>query len=403
MKIGISTILAAIGLILVFLGFFSQSGIAPLAIGLIVLLGILDIVGILHIGKVESKGTRYLNGALTVITLLMILNGAGYLAGATSSTNMLAIDQQPQTLDGATQSATLKLNMRNLIGATYAGSGVVYALHPGVVTDRNDFMKKIADGNTADIAPNSMTLSSGVFSLAGYAGKIGDTVTFAGYLDSTPAAAEEKSFVFTATLTGMTAGSTPEWMISKPTYVWYEYPTLLYYNYADTAVTVYTEDEDVAIEKTLSFSMFPTNNGEQWVDADLWVEAPAASIGAIKSITITPDNGQAVTYSGIPAEVTSGENLFRAVPALTTATDTMYHVGKFPNSDADGGLVRTSTNQKGRMSVTVTYDHPASGDILFYFKTTQNSNALTSTGGHYDSPATNLMLNMTTDGTDAWT
>jgi hypothetical protein len=332
----------------------------------------------------------------------MIVNGAGWLAGtaAPSGTNLLSVESgQVNTPAGATASAVLKLNVKGSIAETYAGSGTIYALHPGVVSNRNDLMKMVQEGKTADLAPNSMSLSGGVYSYNGFSGKIGDVVTFGGYADSTPGAAENRSFVATATITGLTAGSTPEWMISNPQYVWYNYATLLYYNYADAAVTVYTEDENAAIEKTLTFSMFPTNNGEGWNDAMLWVESPAANIAAIKSVTITPENGNAVTYSGVPQEVTTSENLFRAVPALTTSTNKVYKIGAFPSD----GLVRTSTSQKGRQTIQVTYDHPASGSVNFYFKTTQNSNALTSAGGHYDSPSTNLNLNATADGSDAWT
>jgi hypothetical protein len=397
MKIGISTILAAIGLALVSFGFYNQPGIAPLAIGLILLIGVLDILGILHIGKLESKGTRVFNALLTFVTIILILNSAGY----TAPTNPLSVPLSEDTTQaqGATGAAILRLNMKDMIGGVYAGSGTVYAPPAGTVTNRNDLMKLIQDGKTAQLTPYTMTLASGVFSFNGYPAKIGDTITFAGYQDATPGAAENVSFVMTVSITGMTAGSTPEWMISTPQYVWYNYPTLLYYNYADTAVTVYTEDEDAAIEKTLTFSMFPSVNGERWTDGYLWVEAPSANIGAIKNIKITASDGQTAEYAGIPAEVTSSENLFRAVPALTTSTDTMYLVGKFPSD----GLARTSTSQKAKQTVEVTYDHPASGNVSFYFKTTQNTNALTSTGGHYDSPSTNLQLNMTTVGTDAWT
>lgn len=402
MKIGISTILAAIGLALVSFGFYNQPGIAPLAIGLLVLIGILDIFGILHLGKLESKGTRLFNGLLTGLTLLLILNSSGYIGSDTTS-NPLSVPSsfgtEPVQAQGATASAILKLNMKDMIGGVYAGSGTVYAPPAGTVTNRNDLMKMIQDGKTAQLTPYTMTLTSGVFSYNGYPAKIGDTVTFAGYQDGTPGAAENVSFVMTTQITGLTAGSTPEWMVSTPQYVWYNYPTLLYYNYADTAVTSYNETEASAIEKAFTFSMFPSINGQEWIDAYLWIEAPAASIGAIKNIKITSSDGQNVEYAGIPAEVTSAENLFRAAPALTTSTDTMYLVGKFPSD----GMVRTSSSQKAKQTVEVTYDHPASGSVKFYFKTTQNTNALTSTGGHFDSPATNLLLDMNATGADAWT
>ncbi|MDD3840110.1 MAG: hypothetical protein PHP06_05995 [Clostridia bacterium] len=398
MKISLNTILQVIGLILIILGFSTAAGIAPLVIGLILLIGGLDVFGILRIGKVEEKGTRILNGLIWGLALILAVNASGIL-GLPVQELKVPTNQQDQQAALQGTSATLKLNVKNAVGGTYASTGTIYALH-NEVSDRNDFMKLIQEGKIGEIAPYTMSLTTGVYSLAGYTGKVGDIVTFAGYQDNTPGAAENVSFVMTAKLTGLeNSDSGNAWTISNPVKVWYNYPTLLYYNYADTAVTSYLESEASSVEKSVTFDMFPTNNGEQWTDSVLWLEAPQSNIGAIKTITITPETGTAVTYSGIPQEVVSSENLFRAVPALTTSTDKMYKVGAFPAE----GLLRTSTTAKGRMSVKVTYDHPASGSVLFYFKTTQNSNALTSAGGHYDSPATNFMLNMSVVGTDAWT
>ncbi len=399
MKIGFSTILAVLLAILALAGYITHPGVTSLITGLLALLVGLMVFGIIR-SKNEESGTRVLNGIIWAVAVLVMVNQLGWLGGAatpaldTSSSTTEQVATQP----GA-KAAILKLNVKNGTGVTYSGAGTVYALHPGVVNNRNDLMKMIQEGRTGDLTPNSMTLASGVLSFNGYSGKIGDTVTFAGYHDATPGAGENVSFVITSKITGLSAGSTPEWMISDPQYVWYNYPTLLYYNYADTAVTQYHEAEASAVEKTLTFSMYPTNNGERWTDAMLWVEAPESSIAAIKQVKITPETGTPVTYSGVPQEVTSGENLFRAVPAVTNGTNKVFKVGAFP---ADG-LVRTSSTQKGRQTVEVTYDHPASGDVYFYFKTTSNSNALTSTGGHFDSPATNMLLMMNTTGTDAWT
>ncbi len=401
-KTGTITLVAIGVVILALLGINPTiGGIGIVTIGLI-LVG-LEILGILkNIPGLNALSGHAERGTLILLLVVGLLLG-GYLGSValdTGSAPELSASgfDQPITASGAEQSAILKLNVKNQNGGTYAGSGVVYALHSGVVNNRNDLMKLVQEGKTGDLAPNTMTLSSGVYSYNGFNGKIGDTVTFAGYLDSTPAAAENVSFVATAQITGVTAGSTPEWMISNPQYVWYNYPTLLFYNYADTSVSQYNESESSAVEKVFTFSMYPSINGEGWNDAILWVEAPAANIAAIKQIKITPEIGTAVTYSGVPQEVTSSENIFRAVPALTTATDTVYKVGAFPQD----GLLRTSSTQKGRQTIEVTYDHPASGNVLFYFKVTQNSNALTSAGGHFDSPATALQLNMTDNGSDLW-
>jgi len=255
-------------------------------------------------------------------------------------------------------------------------------------------MKKIYDGATADLIPGTMSVSSGTYTRSGYNARIGDVVVFAGYDDSTPAAAEVISFVKTATITGITAGSTPEYMLSDSTNIWSTYPTLLFYDSSDAAKTVYVEDEDVAIEKTFTVYMFPTNNGEAWTDAALWIESPESSIANIKRVRITSTQG-AVDF-GMPYEISSTEAKFKAQPALTTTTNKMYYVGAIPD------VIRTSTSQKAKVTFEVTYDHPAS-TVVNYLKVTQNTNALTSAGGHFDSPAVpGFTLNMTAAGTDAW-
>lgn len=400
MKIGLNTILQIVALILVLAGFATAAGIAPLVIGVILLIGGLNVVGILKFGKSEEKGTRVMNGLVWGVTLLLVVNAMGWIGAGTGtktlSTNTIS-EPSVQTASGDA-SAVLRLNVKNGIGSTYANTGTIYALKPGVVNTKEELMKLVQEGKTSALTPNSMTLASGVYSYSGYSGRVGDTVTFAGYNDATPAATENVSFVATATITGLTAGSTPEWMISAPQYVWYSYPTLLYYDSSDAAKVNATELEASAIEKTFTFYMFPTNNGEKWQDAALWLESPASNIAAVKRVVITCD-GCTPSDNGMPYEIPSSENSFRAAPALVTSTDTMYFAGKFP-TDA----VRTSTSQKAKMSIAVTYDHPASGDVLLRFFVTQNTNALTSAGGHFDSPSTSFKLNLTdnTNYADGW-
>ena len=304
------------------------------------------------------------------------------------------VESPIQVQEGAVGSASLKLYVKNIAG-TYDGTSTIYAIKPGIVTDRNELMKLIYDGKTSDLIPGTMSQSGGTYTLNGYNARIGDTVMFAGYEDSAPAATDNVSFVKMATITGITAGSTPEYMISDSSYIWYNYPTLLFYDSSDAAKTVYKEGEGTAIEKTFTVYMFPTNNGETWKDAALWIESPESSIANIKRVRITSTQG-AVDF-GMPYEISSVETKFKAQPALTTTTNKMYYVGEIPD------VVRTSTSQKAKVTFEVTYDHPASGDVLNYLKVTQNTNALTSAGGHFDSPAVpGFTLNMTATGTDAW-
>jgi hypothetical protein len=388
-------ILVAGILVQLFMG-WSSSTYTMILVGAGILLAVLTVMKI-TIDGVNSRGKgQIVLASIVLIVLILFGVNASWIKLPSVTPTASIVEPSVGAGTGATYSAVLNLQMKDQVGSTYAGSGTVYALPTGVVTDRNDLMKKLYDGETALLTPKSMTLTSGVMSYSGFNAKIGDTVYFAGYRDTTPGAAENVSFVKTAKITGITAGSTPEFMLDDSSFVWYNYPTLLFYDPTDTARTIYVEDEDSAIEKTLTFYVFPTNNGEKWIDANLWLESPSSSIAAIKRIKMTAQDGTTVTY-GMPQELTTSDSAYRATPALTTSTDTMYSVGKFPQDS-----VRTSTTQKAKYTVEATYDHPASGSVLLYFKVTQNTNALTSAGGHYDSPSTNLNLNMTAIGTDGW-
>ncbi len=354
----------------------------------------------------KLKMTLGMNMTTVVIVALVVVMGAnigglysstiGTLGtGQVASIGMPAYEGQPSV--GQLQSATLKLNVKHQDGTTYAGSGIIYALKSGIVSDRYSLMKMLYDGKTSDLTPNTMTLASGVESYPGFAGRVGDQITLAGYKDTTPAAAENVSFIKTVMLTGITGGSTPEWMISEPQFVWHNYPTLLFYDSTDTARTRYNESEATAVEKTFTLYMFPTNDGEQWINSALYIEAPSSNAGAFKTIKIADQDGKSVEYTSLQStgQMSSSDPRFIAAPSLTTSTDTMYFVGKFPSDE-----IRTSSTQKAKMTLTVTYDHPASGSVDTYFKVVSNADALTSSGGHFDSPSTNMKFNMTVN-TDA--
>lgn len=399
-KINWALVILILGAIIQLFVGWNSSTIATVIVAAGLIIGVLTMIRI-TINGVNDKGKGAIMLMTIILGILLVfgLSAAGLVKESAQVASLSTTETGIQAQVGAEGNAVLKLNARNGTGGTYISTGTVYALKPGVVSDRYNLMKKIYDGDLFSLTPNSMTLSSGVYSINGYSARIGDQVTFAGYYDSSPAAAENVSFVKTATITGITAGSNPEWMLSDAQLVWYDYPTLAFYDPTETARTVYTEDEDASVQKTLSFDMFPTNNGEQWTDASIWVESPSANIAAITHVKVTgvDMNGASYVYDyGMPYEISSADNLFKATPALTTSTNKMYYIGKIADS------VRTSTTQKGKVHFEVTYDHPASGSVNFYFKAVQNTNALTTTG-HYQSPATNLNLNATTTGTDGWT
>lgn len=429
MKINFNTILQVFGLILAGAGFATASGIAPLAIGLILLLGGLSVFGILRMRN-EQRGTTTINGLIWGITLLLALNSTGYLGSSSMSSQ---VDQAQSSLsvpfqqnsntnvvqaNGATASAKWVFYPSNAIGGTYASTGAIYLLDSSFnkgtdEASRYNFMKLLNDGKTGELkAPGgtaqatSMTVSAGAFTKNQLSAQVGQQAVLCGYVDATPAAAENVSFCKPVTLSSVTGGSTPEWMWTfadgGSDLAWRSYATTAWYNYADTAVTGYVETEPSTIEKTFQFSTFPTNNGETIKDAALYIESPSSTAGAITKVKVTSPGGKTVDYTALQStgQMSSSDPRFTAAPALTTSTDVMYFVGNFPMDTPEA--IRTSTTDKSKYNIEVTYNHPATAANTVIFKAVQNSGALSSAGGHFDF-GTVLSLNMTNTGTDAWT
>lgn len=381
---------------------------------LVVVAMILGITNFFKFGISGDSGHRGKIVVMTMVTGAIVLFGvslAGIAAQAPTGAIQNTFEQTPANPIGTTYTAKFSAYPSAANGGTYTGSGLVYILDPTVASDRYSFMKIIADGNTGKllapggVAPaSSISVSSGAFTKTQLTAKTGSNVLMCGYLDSTPAQAENTSFCNVVTLNGITGGSTPEWMWSfadgSTEYSWRNYATLLWYDSSDAARTAYLESEAASIEKTFTVYVFPTNNGEQVTDASLYFEAPSSNAGAVKRITIRPPSGESVVYTALQStgQMSSNDPRFIAAPALTTSTDTMYYIGNFP-----GDAIRASATEKAKFTIELVYDHPASGDVATYLKAVQNANAKTVSGGHFDSPTSGFTLNMNATGTDAWT
>jgi hypothetical protein len=394
---------------------WNYNGITTL---LVVVAMILGVANFFKIGISGDSGHRGQIVAMTLITGAIVVFGVS-IAGLAANAPAAAIqdpfsnlqDQNTPQATGATYTAKFNSYPSGPTGGTYVGSGLVYLLDPSVASDRYSFMKLLADGNTGKllapggVAPaSSISVSSGAFTKTQLTAKVGSTIMMCGYLDTTPAQAENTSFCNKVTLTGITGGSTPEWMWSfadgSTEYSWRNYATLLWYDSSDAARTIYQENEASSIEKTFTVYTFPTNNGEQITDASLYFEAPSSNAGAVKRISIRPPTGEAVTYSALQStgQMSSNDPRFIAAPALTTSTNVMFYIGAFP-----GDAIRSSASEKAKYTIEMVYDHPASGSVLTYLKAVQNANAKTVSGGHFDSPTSGFTLNMTAVGADAWT
>lgn len=415
MKIGLATILFLIGAALVYFGYWQQGGIAVLAILTLVVLGVLAIFNIVHIGKAPEGGTKVLNALITIVTIIMVANAGGYLgqsnAKALDTSGANAVNEKhisSPAAGGEEMQAIFNFYPGSFDNSPsgFGGGGIVYLMDSGIVGDRNDFMKVFADGKQNTLTLNGqtarpLTFSSGDFTYQQLTGKKDKSYTLCGYQDTTPAAGENVSWCKTIKLTGITGGSTPAWMYSGGDFVWREYASAKFYDDSDTYRTVKLENQATAIEKHLQTYVFPANNGEQITDAYLYLEMPSANAGAISEVKITnmqtKEDADYTTITPI-SQLSTSDPAFLAAPTLTTGSNTMYVVGKFP-----GNTIRTSTSDLGKFFIDVRYTHPATEtSVLAYFKGVQNFGAKTLANGHFDF-ADKLTLNMSTSGTTGWT
>ena len=416
-------ILLLIGVVIQLAAGWDTFSLGTAVIGIAIILGVLNFFKIGISGDSGHRGHILL---LTVVLGILIIFGVtlGGLIPKTTGTPALTIPSkvnEPASLPAAAsgQSITAKYIFypSGQNGGTYGGSGIVYLLAPTLsdgtaLNDRYDFMKVLADGNTGlFLAPDgktqasSISVSSNAYTKNYFAGKVGDSFKMCGYLDNTPANAENVSWCKTVQLTGITAGSTPEWMYTLDgagtDFMWRNYAALDWYDSSDTSRTIYAEAESSAIQRTFTLYAHPGVNGQQvGDDTTLYIETPSSNAGSFKKVKITSPNGKSVEYTAFQSTSTmsSGDPRFIAAPALTNSTHTSYYAGTVPEA-----AVRTSTSSIGKYTIEVTYDHPASNSVLTYLKLVQNAKAKTVTGGHFDDPASGFLLWMNATGSDTWT
>lgn len=411
MKLNVTMGVGIIALLLAALGFWSAGGIAPWIIVLgICITGAAWILNY-HIGTV---GHRQHAGALAIFTVLIILAAPGGVlsfipkelpAGSFQATSG---EQIPDQGTGQTYTALLKAPLTSATDTTYAGSEIFYFLDPSVVSDRYSFMKLIMNGETSKLKTpglsaqaNAMTVASGVVSQTYLSGKAGSQITFCGYLDATPAAAENSSFCKNIVLNGITGGSTPEWMWNYADggniHKIFNYATFRGYDDTDTARTLrWINRSSTLSNDVFTFYVFPSNTGEMIQDGNLYLESSSSNIANIVNVKIrnVQTNEVSSDYTSFQntANMDSTNPVFLAAPGLTTSGLNMYNIGAFP-----GKTVRYGAQDLGKYEVKVTFNHPAAS-ASYLFKATENTKALSSTGGHYDWSANmNLTLSASTN------
>lgn len=407
MKLNVTIGVGIVALLLAALGFWTAGGIAPWII--IIGVGLTGAAGILnwHIGSVgHRKHALVLAGGIVLIIIIAPTGVMSFIPKEIPVGSINVPESVPDMSNGKTYTALLKVPVTSASDTTYTGSEIFYFLDPSVVSDRYAFMKMITNGETSKLKTpglsaqaNAITVSSGAISQTYLSGKAGSTIKMCGYLDATPAAAENTSFCENVVLNGITGGSTPEWMWnfagggnSKKIF---NYATFRGYDDTDTARTVRLINRTSSLANDVfTFYVFPSNAGEKIQDANLYLETSNAYIANIVKVTIrnlqTGDVSPDYTSFPNTGNMDSTNPVFLAAPALTTSTNNMYNVGAFP-----GSTIRYGAQDLGKYEVRVTFNHPAS-TALYLFKATENTKALTSTGGHYDWSA-NMNLTLLSD------
>ena len=412
-----TAIVGIIAVILALAGFAKTGGLGVMIIVLgIILTGAAWLFNF-HIGKTGDKSqSMWLFIMIAIFAIAIPIGGVQtWFAGEPTPAYIIPGTTVPLQVDApvvapfvpTTGLTTAKLTVpaTNAADAVYAGAGIYYFLDPSVTTDRYGFMKIITNGNTGMLkAPsgvaqaNAMTQASNAFTQTYLSAAIGQNILLCGYEDATPAAGEETSVCKTIVLNGVTAGSTPEWMWQFAdggnSLKVFNYSSFKPYNDADTAVTQRWDNRTATLANDVqTFYVFSATNGQKIQDAALYMETSAANLGYIVSIKIT--NLQTGEVSPQFTAFANTANMDTTNPAFIAAPATTYGLNEYFVGNFPGQAIRYGTQDLGKYKVEVTLNHPAAS-ASYLFKATENTHALTSTGGHYEWAA-NMLLNLSSN------
>lgn len=442
-KTGILTLVGIITVVLALIG-GNFAVIAGLSLTWVVMIWIiLELMGVTASipilkqlsGKSNPTTITYIFVALLLINFGVIgsvFSGAGSGTGTPTKPGGISLPQASVTTvptstaaastgTGVTYQGKIVLSPQAAVGGTYTGSGTLVLFNgmrsngqvvSGTNFDRYDAMQNMADSGGAsnlllgtDTAP-AVTVSSGDFTFKSVNAKVGDVFQVFGYQDTTPAEGENRSWITTIKVTGYSDNNQQLQVAtvdgSSSTPKWTNYGTQLFYDNTETARTSYLENQATALtSRPYDIFMFPTNNGEETIDAALYTEAASSAAGNMKQAQICsiPQFGDSkcVTYT-VPQNADllgSGDSIYLNAPTKTTSTDSMYYWGKFP-ADA----IRQSSSEKGKFRITLTIDHPGTGTSLYYPKVQINSGAKANSNGKIAGPT--FTINQTTSGTTGY-
>jgi hypothetical protein len=251
-----------------------------------------------------------------------------------------------------------------------------------------------AYAETSTAAEFADTIASGLWEWTAVTASIGDEFFIYGRYDTSLGQGEYEPFVKKITITG-TNPDQGEFSLSDNRVRVYKISTPTIYNFAETSVAGYSEDEDAAAaDKLIEVDYYANANHNRSVDTHLYIDLTANMKSSIDLITISNDDGEFARYSKFTdtTNLNTDDWRFESAPS---AAGTVYYVGILPDS------LRTATTDKDKVGIEMQYDH--TGDTVTpnkqYFKLVQFARF----GSDFHIDADTFWLDVATNVTDGWT
>lgn len=249
---------------------------------------------------------------------------------------------------------------------------------------------------TSTAAEFSEVISSGIWEWDAVTANIGDKFYIYGRYDTSWAVAEYEPFVKPITITG-TNPDQGEFALSDNRQRVYYMGTHAVYNFAETSVAGYTEDEDAAsADRFIDVDFYADANSNHTRDTHLFVELTSDMQSRVDAITISNDDGEFAKYTKLTdtSNLNTDDWRFESAPSLTVSTSTMYYAGQMPDS------LRTATTDKDKIGVEVQYDHSGAAAINKWYLYDVHFARF---GSDFHIDGDNVWINATKDGADGWT
>lgn len=253
-----------------------------------------------------------------------------------------------------------------------------------------------AYAGTSTAAEFADTITSGEWAWNAVTAQIGDVFYAYGRYDTTWAAGEYEPFVKRIVITG-TNPDQGEFALDNNRQRVYYIGTEAAYNFAETSVAGYTEDEDSAAnDKLITIDFYNDANSNRTVDNHLYVELTVDMKTRMDTITVSNDNGEFAKYTQLAdtTNLNTDDWRYESAPSLTVSTSTMYYAGPLPDS------LRTATADKDKVGVEIQYDHSGATNVNKWYVYDVHFGRF---GSDFHIDGDNFWVNATTGGADGWT